>query len=41
MFTLIKLSQIYTEVAVITADVAYKTTWKTIENWRLNWRLNE
>ena len=29
------------ELAVITADVACKTTWKTIENWRLNWRLNE
>ena len=39
--TLIKLRQIYGEVAVITADVAYKTTWKTVENWRLNWRLNE
>ena len=25
MFTLIKLRQIYREVAVITADVAYKT----------------
>ena len=40
-FTLIKLRQIYREVAVITADVAYKTTWKTVENWRPNWRLNE
>ena len=40
-FTLIKLRQIYREDAVITADVAYKTTWKTVENWRLNWRLNE
>ena len=40
-FTLIKLRQIYREVAVITADVACKTTWKTVENWRLNWRLNE
>ena len=40
-FTLIKLRQIYREVAVITADVAYKTTWETVENWRLNWRLNE
>ena len=26
---------------VITANVACKTTWKTVENWRLNWRLNE
>ena len=33
--------QIYREVAVITANVACKTTWKTDENWRLNWRLNE
>ena len=40
-FTLITLRQIYREVAVITADVAYKTTWETVENWRLNWRLNE
>ena len=23
------------------ADVACKTTWKTVKNWRLNWRLNE
>ena len=29
------------EVAVITANVACKTTWKTVKNWRLNWRLNE
>ena len=29
------------EVAVITANVACKTTWKTVENRRLNWRLNE
>ena len=27
--------------AVMTADVACKTTGKTVENWRLNWRLNE
>ena len=40
-FALIKLRQIYREVAVITADVAYKTTWETVENWSLNWRLNE
>ena len=40
-FTLIKLRQIYREVAVVTADVAYKTSWKAVENWRLNWRLNE
>ena len=25
----------------IPADGACKTTWKTIQNWRLNWRLNE
>ena len=36
-----KLRQIYREVAVITANVACKTTWKTVENWRLNWRLSE
>ena len=29
------------EVAIIKADVACKTTWKTVKNWRLNWRLNE
>ena len=23
------------------ADVACKITWKTVKNWRLNWRLNE
>ena len=40
-FTLIKLRQIYREVAVIPADGACKTTWKTVKNWRLNWRLNE
>ena len=34
-------SPIWREVAVITADVAYKTTWKTVENWRLNLRLND
>ena len=38
---IIKLRQIYREVAVITANVACKTTWKADENWRLNWRLNE
>ena len=38
---LIKLRQIYREVAVIPADGACKTTWETVENWRLNWRLNE
>ena len=31
----------YREVAVIPADGACKTTWKTVKNWRLNWRLNE
>ena len=40
-FTLIKLRQIYREDAVITADGACKTTSKTVENWNLNWRLNE
>ena len=40
-FTLIKLRQIYREVAVIPADGACKTTWKTVKNWCLNWRLNE
>ena len=29
------------EVAAIPGDGACKTTWKTVENWRLNWRLNE
>ena len=24
-----------------TRQCACKTTWKTVENWRLNWRLNE
>ena len=38
---IIKLRQIYRAVAVIPADGACKTTWKTVENWRLNWRLNE
>ena len=37
----IKLRQIYRQVAVISADGACKITWKTVENWRLNWRLNE
>ena len=32
---------IYRAVVVIPADGACKTTWKTVENWRLNWRLNE
>ena len=36
-----KLCQIYTEVVVIPVDGACKTTSKTVENWRLNWRLNE
>ena len=38
---IIKLRQIYRAVAVIPADGACKITWKTVENWRLNWRLNE
>ena len=29
------------EVAVIPADGVCKITWKTVEKWRLNWRLNE
>ena len=36
-----QLRQIYMEVTVIPADGACKTTLKTVENWRLNWRLNE
>ena len=28
-------------IAVIPADGACKITWKTVENWRLNWCLNE
>ena len=35
-----KLRQIYRAVAVIPADGACKITWKTVKNWRLNWRLN-
>ena len=38
---LIKLCQIYREIAVIRGDGSCKITWKTVENWRLNWRLNE
>ena len=42
-FAVIKLTlrQIYRAVAVIPADGACKIIWKTVENWRLNWRLNE
>ena len=36
-----QLRQIYSEVAVIHADGACKITWKTVENWRVNWRRNE
>ena len=36
-----QLRQIYRAVAVIPADGACKITWKTVENWRLNWSLNE
>ena len=36
-----KLRQIYRAVAVIPADGACKITWKTVKNWRLNWRLND
>ena len=36
---IIKLRQIYREVAVIRANVACKTTRETVENWRPNWRL--
>ena len=28
-------------IAVVPADGTCKITWKTVENWRLNWRLNE
>ena len=38
---LIKLRQIYSEVAVIPADGDCKFTWETVENWRLNSRRNE
>ena len=38
---LIKLCQTYRELAVKPVDGACKITWKTVENWRLNWRLNE
>ena len=38
---LIKLCQIYREIAVIPGDGSCKITWKTVENWRLNRRLNE
>ena len=38
---IIQLRQIYRAIAVIPADGACKITWKTVENWRLNWRLNE
>ena len=38
---LITVRQIYWAVAVILADGACKITWKTVENWRLNLRLNE
>ena len=49
-FTLISLitfevrnqtSKNYKRVAVIPADGACKIKWKTVENWRVNWRLNE
>ena len=36
-----QIRQIYRAVAVMPADGACKITWKTVENWRLNWRLNE
>ena len=32
---------IYRAVAVIPGDGACKIKWKTVENWRLNWRTNE
>ena len=38
---MIKLCQINSEVAVIPGDGACKIAWKTVENWRLNWRPNE
>ena len=33
--------QIYREIAVIPGDGSCKITWKTVENWRLNRRLND
>ena len=36
-----KLYRIHRAVAIIPFDGACKTTWKTVENWRLNWRLNK
>ena len=35
-----QLRQIYRAFAVIPVNSVCKTTWKTVENWRLNWRLN-
>ena len=32
---------IFRAVAIIPADGTCKITWKTVEKWRLNWRLNE
>ena len=37
----LKLYRIHRAVAIIPFDGACKTTWKTVENWRLNWRLNK
>ena len=37
----LKLYRIYRTVGIIPSDGACKITWKTVENWRLNWRLNE
>ena len=36
-----KRRKIHRAVAVVLADGACNITWKTVENWRLNWRLNE
>ena len=37
----LKLYRIFRAVAIIPFDGACKITWKTVENWRLNWRLSE
>ena len=35
-----KLYQIFRAFINIAADVAWKITWETIKNWRLNWLPN-
>ena len=39
--TLSNFTEFSRVVAIIPFDGACKITWKTVENWRLNWRLNE